>query len=599
MQYSFFDFATARTRRFTDGASTNIGACWSADGSAVAFSSNARDGTHFDVYLLAIAHVLQDQPADAHARLIMQNSAPGYFWTTGAATRPDGSSTLLVHHYTSVSDSALYLVETSAAHQTHTTKIAPCLAHPAAVGSARLVLADDGLRVRGVLYSSNEGSDFLTLRFWDAKEKSSLELCPEALLPWDVENFAVDSPSGVFVAAYNVDGCSQLYCGRLASSPPPPAAHAAAGENAAAAAAPAAGDGGLVQLDVRTNGVIGSLELCADACGHQGLVLGYSILAANAPYDVYIMCLGSYSAHSPHAGLPHNPPPTRWTESEVGGLNTALLVSPSLVRIKSFDGLVFSSFVYRPRPPGAGDKRKCGGGEGGEEKACPVIIHPHGGPEGQHRPRFSPLLQFLVCELGVCVIDPNVRGSDGYGKEFVNLDNGYKREDSVKDLGALLDWIARDPTLDASRVAVWGGSYGGYMVLAALVHYSARLKCGMSMVGISNFVTFLENTADYRRDLRRVKYGDEREPAMRKFLQDISPLTNVAKIQRPLFIIQGANDPRVPLSEAEQIQKGVQANGQEVWYMVAADEGHGFAKKANVDQYQVALVAFCERFLLS
>ncbi len=211
---------------------------------------------------------------------------------------------------------------------------------------------------------------------------------------------------------------------------------------------------------------------------------------------------------------------------------------------------------------------------------------------------FSSMAQYWVGELGAAVLFPNVRGSTGYGKSYLQLDNADKREDSVKDLGALLDWIAAQPELDASRVAVMGGSYGGYMTLAALTHYSDRLRCGIDVVGISHFVTFLKNTEGYRRDLRRVEYGDERDPAMAAFLDRISPLTNASKIRRPLFVVQGANDPRVPASEAEQIVRTVRDGGGAVWYLLAKDEGHGFSKKSNRDAYNVAVNQFLETHLL-
>jgi dipeptidyl aminopeptidase/acylaminoacyl peptidase len=205
----------------------------------------------------------------------------------------------------------------------------------------------------------------------------------------------------------------------------------------------------------------------------------------------------------------------------------------------------------------------------------------------------------LPNELGIAIIEPNVRGSAGYGKSFLKLDNGYKREESVQDIGKLLDWIAKQPELDADRVAVTGGSYGGYMVLASMVHYNDRIRCGIDVVGISNFVTFLQNTEDYRKDLRRVEYGDERDPKMKEFLLSISPANQVDKITKPLFIIQGLNDPRVPASESEQMKNNLQAKEKEVWYLVAKDEGHGFRKKENVVFQQLAEVLFLKKFLLN
>jgi dipeptidyl aminopeptidase/acylaminoacyl peptidase len=206
--------------------------------------------------------------------------------------------------------------------------------------------------------------------------------------------------------------------------------------------------------------------------------------------------------------------------------------------------------------------------------------------------------QFWVRELGLAVILPNVRGSTGYGRAYTLLDNGEKREDSVKDIGALLDWIATQPRFDARRVAVYGGSYGGYMVLASGAHFPDRIAAIVDVVGISNFVTFLESTKEYRRDLRRVEYGDERDPKMRAFLEQISPTNNAHKIKAPLFVVQGANDPRVPLTESEQMVAKIRGQGGAVWYMVAADEGHGFQKKDNRDAFLAATTLFWEKYLL-
>jgi dipeptidyl aminopeptidase/acylaminoacyl peptidase len=233
-----------------------------------------------------------------------------------------------------------------------------------------------------------------------------------------------------------------------------------------------------------------------------------------------------------------------------------------------------------------------------------VLIQIHGGPESQALPGFNPLIEYYVREQGISVLVPNVRGSSGYGKAYLKLDDGAAREDSVKDIGSLLDWIATQPALDAKRVAVMGGSYGGYMTLAAMAfrlaamtHYNERLRGGVSIVGISNFVTFLTNTQDYRRDLRRAEYGDERDPQMRAVLERISPTANAAKITKPMFIVQGANDPRVPASESEQMVKTIRRNGGEVWFLLAKDEGHGFKKKSNRDAYTNATAVFLERVL--
>jgi dipeptidyl aminopeptidase/acylaminoacyl peptidase len=275
---------------------------------------------------------------------------------------------------------------------------------------------------------------------------------------------------------------------------------------------------------------------------------------------------------------------TRWTESETGGLDASALPEPSLVRWTSFDGREITGFYYRPPARFTGKR--------------PVIIDIHGGPEGQSQPGFQGRDTYLLAELGVAMIQPNVRGSTGYGKSFTKLDNGTRRLDSVRDIGALLDWIAAEPDLDATRVMVTGGSYGGYMTLAVATMYDRRIRCALEVVGISNFITFLTNTESYRRDLRRVEYGDERDPETRAFFEKIAPVNQTDSITKPLFVVQGANDPRVPRTESEQMVARVKQHGTPVWYLVASDEGHGFRKKANVDYLFYATVAFVRWFLL-
>jgi len=275
---------------------------------------------------------------------------------------------------------------------------------------------------------------------------------------------------------------------------------------------------------------------------------------------------------------------TRWTDGATRVMDAGAFVEPRLIRWKSFDGLEITGFHYPPPARFTGKR--------------PVIISIHGGPEAQFRPGFLGRANYFTNELGVAMIFPNVRGSAGFGKTFLKLDNGTKREDSVKDIGALLDWIAEQPDLDASRVGVSGGSYGGYMTLASAVHFADRITGAVSVVGISNFVTFLERTESYRRDLRRAEYGDERDPAMRAFLESISPLNHVARITKPLFVVQGLNDPRVPHTEAEQIVASLRRRGTPVWFLMAKDEGHGFVKKPNVDFQFYATAEFVRQTLL-
>ena len=226
-----------------------------------------------------------------------------------------------------------------------------------------------------------------------------------------------------------------------------------------------------------------------------------------------------------------------------------------------------------------------------------MVVMVHGGPEAQYRPSFNPLTQYLVAS-GFAVVAPNVRGSTGYGRAYQHLDDVEKRLDSVRDLAALHDWLQTQPDLDADRAALYGGSYGGYMVLAGLVFQPERWAAGVDIVGISNFATFLQNTTDYRRDLRRAEYGDERDPEMRAFMERIAPVNNAQRIGKPLFVVQGKNDPRVPASEALQIVEKARGNNAPVWFLMANDEGHGFAKKENADFLFYAMVMFMREFLL-
>lgn len=313
-------------------------------------------------------------------------------------------------------------------------------------------------------------------------------------------------------------------------------------------------------------GAVGSVQWHPDST-----VLAFNLDSSRSPGDVYVLDVAGNRV-------------SRWTESTVAGLDASRFAVQTPIEWKSFDGRTITGFIARSPAQFTGRR--------------PVMIQIHGGPEGQARPGFLGRWNYYANELGVAIIEPNVRGSIGYGKSFVSLDNGMKREDSVRDVGALLDWIATQPDLDPARVVVAGGSYGGYMSLAVATTYSDRIAGAIDVVGIANFVTFLERTETYRRDLRRVEYGDERDPAMRAFLERISPVNNAAKIGKPLFVAHGKNDPRVPYTEAEQIVEIARRNGTPVWYLLAANEGHGFAKKENADFYYYATIRFLQETVL-
>ncbi len=434
---------------------------------------------------------------------------------------PDDSR-LIVINYRSITDAEVHVVDLeSGAVQQVNPQDGP-------VGYAAGAFDRTG---KGVYLVHDHGTEFKQLHHFDLASGNSRPLSTH--IPWDVNMFTLSRDRETMAFVVNAGGMAELHLLDLRRKRALPAP----------------------ELPV---GLIGGLGFSPD-----GRALAMVLNTPQSPSDVYVYGLRKRDL-------------VRWTESEVGGLDTARFPVPELVTFTSFDGLEVPAWVYRPVQAGP----------------RPVIVQIHGGPEAQSRPAFNSLFAYWVNELGAAVVSPNVRGSAGYGKSYLQLDNGVLREDSVRDIGALLDWIATQPDLDEERVIVYGGSYGGYMVLASLVHYDDRLLGGVSIVGISNFATFLENTEAYRRDLRRVEYGDERDPAMREFLEGISPLNNAEQISSPLFVAQGFNDPRVPYTESEQIVREVRGNGGEVWYLLAMDEGHGFAKKPNRDYFQAATVMF-------
>jgi dipeptidyl aminopeptidase/acylaminoacyl peptidase len=313
-------------------------------------------------------------------------------------------------------------------------------------------------------------------------------------------------------------------------------------------------------------GIVGSLAWHAD-----NVHLAFTVTSARSSTDTYVLDTQQRTI-------------VRWTYSETGGLNVDAFPAPELIRWKSFDGKMISGFLYRPPARFTGKR--------------PVIVNIHGGPESQALPTFLGRNNYYLNELGIAIIFPNVRGSSGYGKTFLKLDNGFSREDSYKDMESCLDWIKTRPDLDGDRIMVTGGSYGGHATLAVASRYSSKIRCAIDIVGMSNLVTFLEHTEAYRRDLRRVEYGDERDTKMRAFLERIAPLNNAKGITKPLFIVQGKNDPRVPASEAVQILNTLKEQKTPVWFLMANDEGHGFAKKKNADYLFYASVLFIKTYLL-
>jgi dipeptidyl aminopeptidase/acylaminoacyl peptidase len=511
-QLYWFDFASGESRLLTDGISRNATPNWSNRGDRFAYSSTRRDGRNYDIF---IATPTGDHTA--HERVL---EGHGY-WVVLDWAPDDGK--LLLLNYRSITDSEVHVLDLASGAMTQVNPQHEPVGYNA---SARFDRSG-----RGVYLIHDLGSEFKQLHHFDLESGASTPL--SAAIPWDVSQLTISLDRERLAFVSNEGGRSRLHLRDLKRNRPLPRP----------------------ELPV---GLIPAL-----AFSHDGSALAMTLNTTQSPSDLFV-----YDLRRRHL--------TRWTESEVGGLDTSKFPTPELVSFASFDGLEVPAWVYRPR------------GEGPH----PVIVNIHGGPEAQSVPAFSSTLAYWVNELGAAVISPNVRGSNGYGKTYLQLDNGALREDSVKDIGLLLDWIETQPDLDADRVIVFGGSYGGYMALASLVHFDARLLGGVSILGISNFVTFLENTEAYRRDLRRLEYGDERDPEMRALLERISPLNNAGQIRSPLFVAQGYNDPRVPYTESEQIVQAARDNGVEVWYLLAMDEGHGFAKKQNRDYFLAATVLF-------
>jgi dipeptidyl aminopeptidase/acylaminoacyl peptidase len=412
------------------------------------------------------------------------------------------------------------------------------------IGDLKKNIAYDGFEFApdGTLWTaSDENSDVVRLGRLDPRTGRFTPVSPQSR--WEVEDFDISEDGRTIAYSVNEAGSSRLYLLDVTSGQVRPVPGLPAG-------------------------VIGRLEFAPWG------PLGFSLASAKSPSDVYSLDPATLQL-------------TRWTASETGGLDANANVEPQLIETKSFDGEPVSGFLYRPDPRKFPGKR-------------PLLINIHGGPEGQSRPGFLGRNNYLINELGIAIFYPNVRGSTGYGKRFVSLDNGpWQRENSVKDIGAFLDRLSADPALDANRIAVTGGSYGGYMCYAASIFYGPRLKGSQCTVAVSGFVSLLEHTESYRRDLRRVEYGDERDPKQRAKLLEISPIRRASEIRDPLFVVTGFNDPRVPRSEAEQMVKAVRANGTEVWHMIAANEGHGYAKKENQDYQFWSTVQFWKKTLLA
>ena len=532
------DFATGAVTLITDGKSRNSEPRWSNRGRSIAYTSTRRTGADTDIYTAS--------PLDPESeKMIAEVKGGGW----GVVDWSPDDKQLLVIEYVSINESYLWLFDAQTGERKEITPRPPEGAEKVSYGEAQF--AADG---KGVFVTTDRESEFQRLAYIDLASGKHVYLLPHA--KWDVDNFDLSKDGKWLAYTLNENGTSTLHAMQIA-----------------------AGKGTVTARPVKDPEfspplkapVISGLRWHDDP---KQPLLAFNVNSARSPSDVYSWSLGAGKGST-----------TRWTASETGGIPSAQFVEPELVTWKSFDGREISGYLYQPDPAKFSGPR-------------PVIINIHGGPEGQFRPGFLFRNNYSINEMGCAMLVPNVRGSSGYGKTFLQLDNGLKREDSYKDISALLDWLPTRPLLDADRVMVTGGSYGGFMTLAVATNYADRIRAAVDIVGISHLATFLKNTESYRRDLRRAEYGDERDPQMLEFMERTAPLNNAHKITKPMFVIQGANDPRVPKSEAIQIVDTLKKQGTPAWFLMANDEGHGFAKKKNADFQFYATTKFIDEHLL-
>ena len=393
----------------------------------------------------------------------------------------------------------------------------------------------------GVYVVSDAASEFAELRYVDLATHASRVLT--ASVPWDVEAFDV-SPDGRYIAyVANVDGTSRLTVldtrYKLQRSPP-----------------------GIPQ------GVISNVGF--DRTGRR---LAMTAESPQSPPDVYVLNVDRNQV-------------VRWTKSEPGPLSTSAFVPAELVRFPTWDhdGLhrrMLSAYVYRPRTPGP----------------YPVLIDLHDGPHGQARPHFDPFVQLAVSVLGYAVVEPNVRGSSGYGRSFLELDTGKRRGDAVRDVGSLLVWIGEQPAFDAKRVSVMGRGYGGWLALASLADFNDRLAGGIDFAGITDFVSYLEHAPAARKPALRAEYGDIGSDDVQANLDALSPLLNERWIQRPLLVVQGLRDATVPAAQSQELLAVLRSRGDDVWYLGAQHEGHVFRRRRDLAAFYGVAAAFLESLL--
>jgi dipeptidyl aminopeptidase/acylaminoacyl peptidase len=513
---------------------------WSADGSRIYYASNKRNPQFFDVYSMNVA--------DGKEELIYQYDGNNDF----AGASADGSKIIVSRSGTELRlDNNLYLFDTKTKKETLLTP------HKGASEYGDVEFLPDG---DSVIFTSNEEREFSVMMQIDNLQNPKMPyvftIKPEQT--WDTEGIEFPETGSRFAYTLNREGFSELHLRKFEVDGKPLITHILPDEE-------------IVKLPAQ--GVVGGLNFSKD-----GRVLAFTFNSSKYNSDIWLYDTERKSL-------------AQITKSDRQGIAQESFVEPQLIKYKTFDGREIPAWYYVPLGvfKSVDGKKPFVKYETYQsdpksslvqivENKIPVIVSVHGGPEGQERPTFSPLYQYYLSR-GYAILATNVRGSTGYGKTFTHLDDVRKREDSVKDLAYAVEWLKQTGGADPKRIAVMGGSYGGYMTLAAITLYPDLWAAAVDTVGIANWESFLKNTSGYRRRQREVEYGMLDKDI--DFLRSISPLSKVDKIKAPLFVIQGKNDPRVPYTEAEQIVAALKKRGATVEYKLFDDEGHGIAKLKN------------------
>lgn len=546
------DLATKTVTAISDANVSASPPAWSHKGDRIVYTTTTID-RHHAMHLPVTRLILSDPLAPAAARDIA--TFEGARWSNFRFSPDD--KMLVFSEVLSAIESHLWTMDVASGKRQRVTREKARDAVPVFYGPARF--SRDG---KQLFATSDRDSEHRRLVVIDLATSGEKILTPK--LPYDVSEFSISTGAKRIAFVTDEDGSSVLRFLDLESYAELPRPALVQGEISGLRWKGNVDDDNSVAWVIAGDAKVNK----SDAGGE----LAFNVTSSRSPGDVY-----SWNVATTRI--------TRWTHSGSPTLNPLEFAEAKPMRWKGFDDVMISGFLYQP------DAKKFPGKR-------PVIVNLHDGPESQARPGFIGRNNYLIDESGIAMLYPNVRGSSGFGKRFLAKDNGLIRKDAVKDMGALLDWIKTQPDLDASRVMVMGGGYDGYMALAVLTHYPDRITGAINTVGIANRVTFLTNTESTRRNSRRAEFGDESESKMRKYLESISPLNNAHKTKKPLFVVQGKNDPRVPHTEAVQIVAQWKKQGTPVWFLMATDEGFGFAKKSNADFLFYAQIKFIEQTLL-